>query len=103
MNAATIHLAYRNEKLRRRSSRAAKLAAPIRLPRVGIARSERRLAAGPISNTWNILVRMPGGAICPGLLQLVELLSSPVLLTRNSVTRDREEPAAAVAPLTMVA
>ena len=54
-----------------------------------------RLSTTPLSDPVEILRQMPTQAITPALLELLDLMSSPILLIENGPTGEWRETAAA--------
>ena len=58
---------------------------PVLKPRRAKSKDDTpRLSTAPLSEPADILRRMPTQAISPALLELLEIMSSPMLLTANS-------------------
>jgi hypothetical protein len=57
----------------------------------------------PLSDPAEILLRMPAQAISPALLELLDVLSSPILLTTHSPAGELRERTPARAALSMAA
>lgn len=108
MSAAAIHLVHRNPTTKR----------PLRLPGAqpnapcNLVRPARRydsenaglrLSPIPLSDPVEILRQMPAQALTPALLELLDLMSSPILLVENSPTGEWREAAALRPVLAMVA
>jgi len=53
--------------------------------------SDIKFSDTPLSDPAEILRRMPAQAIGPALLQLLDLMSSPILLIENSPTEELRE------------
>ena len=100
MTSAAIHLVHRNPtgKRRHRLPEARRTAPrhPVRPDRP--ADSERAglpVSTAPLWDRVEILRRMPSQAITPVLLELLDRMSGPILLTENSPAGElREMPAA---------
>ena len=54
-----------------------------------------RLSPTPLSDPVEILRLMPAQAVTPALLEMLDLMSSPILLIENSPTGEWREAAAA--------
>jgi hypothetical protein len=96
MSAAAIQLIDRNPTAKRRR----------RLPepqRVVAGNTELQLSTTPLSDPVEILRQMPAQAITPALLEMLDLMSSPILLIENSPTGELREAAAARLMLAMAA
>ncbi len=107
MSAAAIHLVHRNPAKRRLRLPEARRSAPCNLVR-RVRRSDSqdaglRLSTTPLSDPLKILRQMPAQAITPALLELLDLLSSPILLIENSPTGEWGEAAALRPVLAMAA
>jgi hypothetical protein len=73
-----------------------------RSPR-SIGDARLRLSSTPLSDPVEILLRMPAQAISPALLELLDVLSSPILLTTHSPAGELRERTRARAALSMAA
>jgi len=107
MRSTKIHLAHRNPAPKRRESfgEAARVAPCPLVPAGRQANSddaEPRFSATPLSDPGKILQRMPAQAVSPVLLELLDLITSPIILCQHSPTGELREmapgrPALAVA------
>lgn len=107
MSAAAIHLVHRNPTAKRQRLPEARCSAPCNLVRPNrCAESEDaglRLSPTPLSDPVEILRHMPAQAITPALLEMLDLMSSPILLIENSPKAEWREAAAARAVLALAA
>ncbi len=108
MSAAAIHLAYRNPtaKRRQRLPEASRNAPcnPVRPDRrADCEDAGLRLSTTPLSDPVEILRQVPAQAIMPALLEILDLMSSPILLIENSPTGEWREAAAARPVLVLAA
>ena len=62
-----------------------------------------RLSTTPLSDPAQILRRMPTQAITPALLELLDLMASPILLIENSPAGELREMAPATPALLLAA
>ena len=100
MSSTAIHIVHRNPTAKRRqrlpeAQRSAPciLVRPDRQP--DSEEVELRLSSTPLSDPIEIFRRLPAQAIRPALLELLDVMSSPILLLENSPAGDvREVPAA---------
>src|SRR5215472_2722237 len=105
MSSAKLQLAYRGVAkpesrvnfTAKRSARSGKAGqvVPCRLVRAdrqaNFEDTEPKLSTTPLSDPFEILRRMPAQALSPALLELLDLLASPILLVTNSPTGELEE------------
>jgi len=109
MSSAKIHLVHRNPATKRSQTPPEEPppAAPGRFrradQRAASEDTDLQFSTSPLSRPAEILRRMPGRAISPALLGLIEAMSSPVLLTEKETAGDLREIAAARTRLAMAA
>jgi hypothetical protein len=84
MSSATLHSASRIRRVRRSGG------VHVEGGRLGRAQSVPRLSETPLSDPADILPKMPAQAISPALLQLLDLMSCPILLIEDSPGRGPE-------------
>jgi hypothetical protein len=103
MSSAAIHIVHRNPTAKRRQRLPeTQRSAPCILVRPDgrpdSEEAELRLSSTPLSDPIEIFRRLPAQAIRPALLELLDVMSSPILLIENSPPGDvREMPAASPA------
>lgn len=108
MSTAAIHLVHRNPTAKRRQkSPEAQPSAPRNLTRKDRRDDPEdaglRLSTTPLSDPVEIFRKLPAQAMTPVLLELLDLLSSPILLIENSPAEELREAAAARPVLPMAA
>jgi hypothetical protein len=108
MSTAAIHLVHRNPTAKRRQ----KLLEAGRTAPCSLVRQDRRndseddgprLSTTPLSDPVEIFRKIPAQAITPALLEILDLLSSPILLIENSPAGELREAAATQPVLAMAA
>lgn len=99
MSSAAIHLVNRNPAANRRlrlpearRNPPGSLRCPLR--RLDFDYAGLSLSTTPLSDPVQILQQMPAQAITHALLELLDHLSSPILLIENNPTGEWREPAA---------
>ena len=108
MSSAAIHIVHRNPTAKRRQRLPeTRQAAPCNLVQpdrpADSGKAEPQLSTTPLSDPVEILRGMPAQAITPALLELLDLLSSPILLIENSPAGELREMEAARPALAMAA
>jgi hypothetical protein len=108
MSSAAIHLVHRNPTAKRqqrlpeaRRTAPCNLVRPDRQP--ASERAELRLSSTPLSDPVEIFRRIPAQAMRPALLELLDLMSSPILLIENCPAGEFREMEAATPVLVMAA
>ena len=96
MSSAAIHIVHRNPTAKRRQRLPeARNAAPCNVVQpdraVNSRKAEPQLSTTPQSDPVEILRLMPAQVVTPALLELLDLLSSPILLIENSPTGELRE------------
>ena len=99
MSTAAIHLVHLNPatKRRRKAREAGRTAAYGQVPQDRLndcGDAGPRLSTTPLSDPVEILRKIPAQAVTPALLELLDLLSSPILLTENSPAGELRDAAA---------
>jgi len=100
MSTANIHLVYRNPRTKRANKPdepppAAPGGRPRGSKKADSEETDLRFSGSPLGAPVEILRRMPDGAISPALLELIDRMSSPILLFENGTTGNlRQMPAA---------
>jgi hypothetical protein len=108
MSSAAIHLVHRKPTAKRQQRLPeVRRAAPCTLVRPGrpadSEEPELQLSIIPLSHSIEIFRRIPAQAMRPALLELLDLISSPILLIENSPTGELREAVAAQPSLAMAA
>ena len=98
MGTAAIHLVHPNPATKRRpkAREAGRTAAYRQVPQDRLNDSDDagpRLSTPPLSDPVEILRKIPAQAVTPALLELLDLLSSPILLIENSPAGELREAA----------
>jgi hypothetical protein len=90
MSSANTHSASRIRRIRRSGGVNAESG------RMGRTPSAPRLSVTPLSAPADILRQMPSQALSPALLQLLDLMSGPILLIHDSPAGEAREMAPAM-------
>ena len=107
MSQAAIHLAHRNRRTKRQrlsEARPSAIRNPVRPDHSGDSEDDGlRLSPTPLSDPVEILQHLPARAIMPALLEMLDLMSGPIMLVENSPMGECREAAANRAVLALTA
>ena len=108
MSSSKLHLVHRNLRTKRsKTPDEPPPAAPGRLPRAARKTepedTDPRLSTNPLAHPIGILLRMPDLAVSPALLELIDVMSSPIHLIENGPVGNLREMVAPRPSLAMAA